>query len=68
LPAGTPAPLGPPPTKQESFIDNARKQAAASSNQGSYTEAGGDYVVANEGELENMFDNAWRKHKAGAGV
>lgn len=67
LPAGTPAPGGPPKTKQESFIDSARRQAAASSNQsGTYSDAGGDAVVENDGELENMFTNEWKRHKGAA--
>lgn len=66
LPAGTPAPLGPQKTKQESFMDDARRKASASSSQGSYTETGGDAVVANEGELENMFTNDWKRYKEGA--
>ncbi len=65
LPAGTPAPAV-PKSKQESFIDDARRKASASSNQGSYTDTGGDAVVENEGELENMFTNEWKRHKAGA--
>jgi hypothetical protein len=68
LPAGTPAPAAPPvTTKQESFIDEARRKAAASnSSQGSYTDSGSDFVPSNDGELENMFSNSWRKHRAGA--
>lgn len=53
-------------TKQESFIDEMRRKANASSSQGSYTDAAGEFVPSNEGDLENMFTNAYRKHKTGA--
>lgn len=61
LPAGTPAPK---PTKQESFLDQARRKAANGSNQGSFADTSG-VVVANDGELDNMFTTAWREY-AGA--
>lgn len=64
--AGTPQPVEPPKTKQESFIEAARRQAAGSpSVQGGYAESG-EFQVANEGELENIWDQAWRKHKGAA--
>jgi len=66
VPAGTPAPSAAPKSKQESFIDEMRRKAGASSNQGSYTDNGSEFVPANEGELENMFTNAYRRHKTGA--
>lgn len=54
LPAGTPAPVAPPPTKQESFLEKSRKQVMANASH-----AGGakpsSTQVANEGDLENMF-------------
>jgi hypothetical protein len=50
-----------PPTKQESFIDKARRQAAAASSSGSFVSDGGN-VVASEGDLDNMFPNAWREY------
>lgn len=62
VPAGKPAPA---PTKQESFIEKARRNAAAAGSQSGHGESGGDYVVANEGELENMFTAAFKKHAAG---
>lgn len=55
-----------PKPKQESFIDDLRRKANASSNQGSYTDAAGEFVPDNEGDLDNMFSEAWRKHKTGA--
>jgi len=64
LPAGTPAPE-PPKTKQESFIDAARRKAGQEASQGSYT-SGGEFNVANDGELENMFSNAYRQHSGAA--
>lgn len=63
LPAGTPAPVV---KKQESFIEEMRRKAAPSGNQGSYTEVAGEFVPSNEGELDNMFTNAWHAHKSGA--
>jgi len=59
-------PAAPTKTKQESFIDDLRRKANASSSQGSYTDAAGEFVPANDGDLENMFTNAYRKHKTGA--
>lgn len=61
LPAATPQ-----KSKQESFAEEMRRKASASSNQGGYTDNGSDFVPSNEGELENMFTNAYRKHKTGA--
>jgi hypothetical protein len=64
---GTDAPpSAAPKSKQESFIDEMRRKAGSSSNQGSYTDDGSGFVPSNEGELENMFTNAYRKHKTGA--
>jgi hypothetical protein len=61
-PAGTPAPV----SKQESFLDSARKQAGISSNQAGYNDNGSDAVIGNNDELENMWGNAWNKHRTGA--
>lgn len=61
LPAGTPAPA---PTKQESFLDEVKRKAAGGANQGGRA-GDSDFVVANEGELDNMFTTAWREY-AGA--
>lgn len=56
-----------PKTKQESFLEEARRKAGANSgSSGNYAGSGGDFKVANQGELDNMFDQAWREH-AGAG-
>jgi len=64
---GTDAPpSAAPKSKQESFIDEMRRKASPSANQGSYTDDGSGFVPSNEGELENMFTNAFRKHKTGA--
>jgi hypothetical protein len=59
LPAGTPAPVV--KSKQESFMDDARRKAAASSSQQSYSEAGGNLVT--DGDPENIWSQAWNKHK-----
>lgn len=59
-------PPTPPPTKQESFIEGARRKAAVIASQGSSEMAAADSVVANQGELDNIWDTAWRKHKQGA--
>jgi len=61
LPAGTPAPV--PPTKQETFIDRARRHLTNSDSRGGGLNSGADYQVANEADLENMFTDAW-KHAA----
>lgn len=62
LPAGTPAPAAPPPvSKQESFIDQARRQAALHESRGGGIAHNPDYQIVNEGELENMFSTAWRQ-------
>ena len=67
LPAGTPAPVAPPPpTKQESFIDKARRQAALSNSNSGGIANNPDYQVANDGELENMFTTAWKQQSAAA--
>lgn len=65
LPAGTPAPPPAPVTKQQSFIDKARQQAAQTGSQQGYAEAG-EFNVANDGELENMFTQGWKRHVAAA--
>jgi hypothetical protein len=65
VPAGTPAPAPPPKTKQESFIEDARRKAGAESSQGSYS-SGGEFKVANDGELENLWDEAWKAHSGAA--
>lgn len=52
LPAGTPAPA------PKSFIDKAKQRAMTGHSQLG-TEA---TVVANEGDLDSMWDNAWRAH------
>jgi hypothetical protein len=58
LPAGKPAPA---PTKQETFLDRARKHVTASDSRSLGIENNADYQVANEGELENLFTNAWKQ-------
>lgn len=65
LPAGTPAPAPPPKTKQESFIEQARRKAGAEASQGSYA-SGGEFNVANDGELENLWGEAWKAHSGAA--
>ncbi len=62
--AGMPAPA-PVATKQESFLDEARRKAGMSGSQGGYASAGGE-VIANDGELENLWTSEWKKHTAGA--
>lgn len=62
LPAGTPAPVPPPDkSKQETFLDRVRRQATLSDNRGGGLNSGSEYQVANEGDLENMFTDAWRQ-------
>lgn len=63
LPAGKPAPVPPQKTKQESFIDKARRHVTHSDSRGAGINSGSDYQVANEADLENMFTDAW-KHAA----
>lgn len=53
------------PTKQESFLDDAKRKAGQGSNQGGYADA--ENVIANDGELDNLWDAGWQRHKA-AGV
>lgn len=53
-------------SQQESFLDSARKNAAASKNQGGYTEAAGEYVPENEGDLDNLWTQNWKKHVSAA--
>jgi hypothetical protein len=63
--AGTPPVTAEPPkSKQESFLDDARRKAALSQSQGGYT--GNEPVVASDGELDSMWTNDWKKHVAGA--
>jgi len=64
VPAGTPAPAAPPQTKQESFIESARRKAAASSNQGGYSDGGEEFTVANQKDLDNLWVSDYRKQKA----
>lgn len=62
LPAGTPAPVPPPDkSKQETFLDRVRRQATLSDNRGGGLNSGSEYQVANDGDLENMFTDAWRQ-------
>lgn len=64
LPPGTAAPAAPPKTKQETFIDRARRHVTKTDNRGGGgLNSGADYQVANEADLENMFTDAW-KHAA----
>ena len=51
----------PAPTKQETFIDRARRHSAATESRNLSVNNNTDYQVANEGELENMFMNAWKQ-------
>jgi len=60
LPAAA-APQAPPPTKQETFIDRARRHSAATESRNLGVNNNSDYQIANEGELENMFMNAWKQ-------
>lgn len=50
-------------SKQESFIDRARRQASESSNSNAYS---GDSVVANEGDLDNLWATEWRQRQSAA--
>lgn len=52
------------PTKQESFLDSARKKATASESHGGGAPASA--IVANEGDLENMFVTARKRQLAAA--
>ena len=66
LPAGTPAPA--PKTAQEkAFLEKAKERAKATQT---YTgrQTVESTVVANEGDLDSMWDNAWREHSAAAGA
>jgi hypothetical protein len=62
--AGTP-PVAAAPTKQESFLDEARRKAGMSTTQGGYVTAD-SAVVANDGELDNLWTAEWKRHTAGA--
>jgi hypothetical protein len=63
-PAGTPAPE-PPKPKQESFIEEARRKAAHGASQSGRIETN-DSVVGNEGELDSLWDEAWRAYSGAA--
>jgi len=60
-----PANQAPPPTKQETFIDRARRHSAATESRNLGVNNNSDYQVANEGELENMFMSAWKQAAVG---
>lgn len=64
LPAGKPAPA---PTKQEAFLDKARRIAAPNSNQKGYVD-GGMPVPDNEGDLDNIWTQGWATHTSGIAV
>lgn len=60
LPAGTPAPV-PQKTKQESFLDKARRSVTNSDSRSGGLNSGADYQISNEAELENLFSDAWKQ-------
>jgi hypothetical protein len=54
-----------PPSKEESFLDKAKRRAAAGSNSQGYSESNPDHAVAaNQGDLDSMFVNAYRQMAA----
>ena len=53
-------------SKQESFLDEMRRKAKAGTSQGSHEGSGAVPVVANDGELDGMFQKAFQEHMAGA--
>jgi hypothetical protein len=64
--AAAPAvPPAAPPSKEESFLDKAKRRAAAGSNSQGYSESNPDHAVAaNQGDLDSMFVNAYRQMAA----
>ena len=65
LPAQAAPPAEEPKSKQESFLDKAKARAAAGSSQGGYEDSA-HAVVANQGDLDSMFVNAYRQQLAAA--
>lgn len=68
LPVEAAAPAVPPvapPSKEESFLDKAKRRAAAGSSSQGYSESNPDHAVAaNQGDLDSMFVNAYRQMAA----
>lgn len=52
-------------SKQESFLESAKRQSAASAGGGRSTQSPEDFVPANRGELESIWTQAFRKQSAG---
>jgi hypothetical protein len=65
LPAAAVTETPPPPTKQESFLERAKRNAAVSSNTSGIATGNQQVVPANQGEVDSMFSTAWQQ-KTGA--
>lgn len=64
-PDGKFLPAEKPPTKQESFVEKAKRLAGASNNSSGYTEGVPQHaVVASQGDLDNMFTSAFSQAAA----
>lgn len=55
-------------TKQESFLEEARRKASGGGNQGGYADQGGLVIADNEGDLDEMWNQGWSRHTNGVAV